>query len=42
MEENYWLLKNSWGKYWGESGYIRLAMGDHICGIGNFYEYYKI
>jgi len=29
----YWIVRNSWGEDWGESGYIRLAMGDNTCGL---------
>jgi cathepsin F len=33
--QKYWLVRNQWGTYWGESGYIRLAFGSNMCGLAN-------
>ncbi len=31
----YWVVRNSWGPDWGESGYIRLLYGQNTCDITN-------
>jgi len=33
--EEYWIGRNSWGTYWGEAGFFRMATGRHGLGIEN-------
>jgi len=32
---NYWKVRNSWGRNWGESGHMRLQIGRNLCRINN-------
>ncbi|XP_059499483.1 cathepsin K-like [Stegostoma tigrinum] len=37
---NYWLVKNSWGRSWGDRGYIKMAKDrQNNCGIANYAVY---
>uniref|UniRef100_A0A7M4E5G0 Peptidase C1A papain C-terminal domain-containing protein n=1 Tax=Crocodylus porosus TaxID=8502 RepID=A0A7M4E5G0_CROPO len=37
--ESYWLIKNSWSTYWGNDGYILMAMRDNNCGVATAATY---
>jgi len=35
-DEGYWIIRNSWSTMWGESGYMRIAMGKNTCNIERY------
>jgi len=29
----YWIIRNSWGQYWGDMGFVKVEMGKNVLGI---------
>ena len=43
-EKPYWLVQNSWGAWWGDQGFIKLAVeeGDGVSGMNTAAEYIDV
>merc|ERR1712150_328247 len=41
-DDEYWLVRNSWGTTWGEAGHIRIATGHNICNCEKYAWYPEI
>ncbi|GFN76052.1 counting factor associated protein d [Plakobranchus ocellatus] len=40
--QSYWLVKNSWSTYWGNSGYVLMSQKDNNCGVATAASFVEI
>jgi len=40
--QDYWLVKNSWSNYWGNSGFVLMSQKDNNCGVATDPTYVNI
>ncbi|KAK3803950.1 hypothetical protein RRG08_059813 [Elysia crispata] len=40
--QKYWLVKNSWSTYWGNSGYVLMSQKDNNCGVATAASFVQI
>ena len=42
--QEYWLVQNSWGKGWGDKGFIKLAVegGQGVSGMNKYVEFMDV
>ena len=38
-DEQYWIIRNSWGQSWGEDGHIRIKLGKNMCNVEHYVSY---
>ena len=33
---NYFIVRNSWGRFWGQGGFVYIEAGSNVCGMGGY------
>ena len=41
-DQDYWLMRNTWGNTWQNKGFVRIARGDNAFGIGKVWKFYGV